>query len=120
MEWVIVLIVIGAVILIGLLVFGGRRARGRKLEQRRVEAGELRTQSEEVAERARRREQASEREAEEARRREEAAKREAEQARVRQEAAEREASQAQADRQMADEQARRADEVDPDKDVDER
>jgi FtsZ-interacting cell division protein ZipA len=103
---VIVFIVIGVLILVAVLVFGGRRARERKLEQRRVEAGELRTQSEEVAQRAEQRE--------------EAARREAEQARRRQEAAEKEASQAQADRQMADEQARRADEIDPDAQTDDR
>jgi FtsZ-interacting cell division protein ZipA len=105
-AWVIVLIIIGAVILLALLFVGSRRMRDRKLEQKRVEAGELREQSEEVAQRARERE--------------DTARREAEQARRRQEAAEREAAQAQADRQMADEQARRADEIDPDRDVDER
>jgi FtsZ-interacting cell division protein ZipA len=87
-AWIIILIVIGAVVLLGLLWLGSRRARGRQLEQKRVEAGELRTQSVETAERAQ----------------------------VREETARKEAAQAAADREMAEEKARRADEIDPDTD----
>jgi FtsZ-interacting cell division protein ZipA len=87
-AWIIVLIVIGAVILIALVLLGGRRARERQLEGKRVEADELRTQSEEVAQRAQ----------------------------VREETARKEAAQAAADREMAEERARRADEIDPDTD----
>jgi FtsZ-interacting cell division protein ZipA len=87
-AWIIVLIVIGAVVLIALVLLGGRRARERQLEGKRVEADELRTQSEEVAQRAQ----------------------------VREETARKEAAQAAADREMAEERARRADEIDPDAD----
>jgi Flp pilus assembly protein TadB len=87
-AWVIVLIVIGAGILVALLLVGIRRGRERQLEQKRVEAGELRTQSEEAAQRAQ----------------------------MREDAAQREAAQAAADRDLSTEQARRADEVDPDAD----
>jgi FtsZ-interacting cell division protein ZipA len=87
-AWIIVLIVIGAVVLIALVLLGGRRARERQLEGKRVEADELRTQSEEVAQRAQ----------------------------VREETARKEAAQAAADREMAEERARRADEIDPDTD----
>jgi FtsZ-interacting cell division protein ZipA len=87
-AWIIVLIVIGAVILIALVLLGGRRARERQFEGKRVEADELRTQSEEVAQRAQ----------------------------VREETARKEAAQAAADREMAEERARRADEIDPDTD----
>ena len=87
-AWIIALIVIGAVVLIALVLLGGRRARERQLEGKRVEADELRTQSEEAARRAQ----------------------------VREETAKKEAAQAAADREMAEEQARRADDVDPDSD----
>ena len=87
-AWIIAVIVIGAVVLIALVLLGGRRARERQLEGKRVEADELRTQSEEVAQRAQ----------------------------VREETARKEAAQAAADREMAEERARRADEVDPDTD----
>jgi FtsZ-interacting cell division protein ZipA len=87
---VIVLIVIGALIVIGVLLFGGRRARERRFEAKREEAGELRTQAEEAAGRAQ----------------------------VREETARREAAQATADRELAEERARRADDIDPDTDSD--
>jgi FtsZ-interacting cell division protein ZipA len=86
MEWVIVLIVIGAVVLVALLLLGRRR----QLEGKRTEAGELRSQSDEAAQRAQ----------------------------MREEQARKEAAQAAADREMAEEQARRADEIDPDADRD--
>jgi flagellar biosynthesis/type III secretory pathway M-ring protein FliF/YscJ len=87
--WIIRLIVLGVVVLAAAFV-ASRRARERQLASRREEAGELRTTAEEQANRADQRASLAEEEAERASR----------------------------ERAEAEERLRRADELDPDVDVD--
>jgi uncharacterized protein HemX len=88
-TWIIVLIVIAAIVVIGVFVFAGRRAQERRLEGKREEAQELRSDASEQAQRAEERQQLAEEQAERARR----------------------------ERAEAEERARRADELDPDIDT---
>jgi Flp pilus assembly protein TadB len=44
-TWVIVLIIIAAIVLVGIIVVGGRRARERQLDSKRSEAAQLRTEA---------------------------------------------------------------------------
>jgi hypothetical protein len=88
-TWVWILIAVGAVVVLGVLLVGGRRARERRLESKRSEAAELRADASTRAARAEEREALAEEQAERARR----------------------------ERVEADEVARRADEIDPDRET---
>ncbi len=84
--WVIALIALGVLLLVGIIVVGGRRAQERRVEGKRTEATELREEAASRAQRADERERVAEEEAERARR----------------------------ERELADDRVHRADEVDPD------
>jgi FtsZ-interacting cell division protein ZipA len=88
-TWVIVLIIIAAIVLVGIIVVGGRRARERQLDSKRSEAANLRTEAD----------------------------RGTSQAAERASFAEEQAQQAEQERAKADETRRRADEIDPDRDT---
>jgi FtsZ-interacting cell division protein ZipA len=88
--WIWLLIILGVLLLVGIIVVGGRSARERRLEGKRVEATELRHESEQRAESAEQRERFAAEEADRARR----------------------------EREAAEEHARRADEIDPDVEAD--
>jgi FtsZ-interacting cell division protein ZipA len=88
--WIWLLIILGVLLLIGIIVVGGRAARERQLEGKRAEATELRREAQERSESAEQRERFAAEEADRARR----------------------------EREAAEERARRADEVDPDVDSD--
>ena len=101
---VIIAIVIGALVLIALLAWAGRRGRERKLETRRVEAKEHRLEGEVMTARADRQEAEAEERAARARREQAIA---AEQA-----------ASAERDRDVANERHERAADLDPDVDAD--
>ena len=88
--WIWLLIILGVLLLVGIIVVGGRAAREKKLEGKRVEATELRREAQQQSESAEQRERMAAEEADRARR----------------------------EREAAEERARRADEIDPDVDVD--
>lgn len=87
-TWLIVVIALAAVVGVGLVIWALERGRSRKLQERRVEAGEHREQSELRAL----------------------------QARERREAAEEEIERSEREQAVAQAHARRADELDPDMD----
>jgi FtsZ-interacting cell division protein ZipA len=89
METLIIILVIGAIVVLLVALFVGRRMRDRRLEGKRVEATELRQEADERARHAAERESLAEEQAERARR----------------------------ERAEAEAQARRADEIDPDADT---
>jgi FtsZ-interacting cell division protein ZipA len=89
--WIWLLIILGVLLLVGIIVVGGRSARERKLETRRAEATNLRAEAQQQSERAAHREQLAAEEADRARR----------------------------EREAAEARAARADELDPDVDVSE-
>ena len=84
--WIWLLIILGVLLLVGIIVVGGRAAREKQLEGKRVEATELRREAEQQSESAEQRERMAAEEADRARR----------------------------EREAAEERARRADEIDPD------
>jgi FtsZ-interacting cell division protein ZipA len=88
--WIWLLIIFGVLLLVGIIVVGGRSARERRLESKRGEATELRREAQQVSESAQQRERFASEEADRARR----------------------------EREAAEERARRADEIDPDVEVD--
>lgn len=85
-SWIWILIVLGVLLLVGIIIVGGRNARTKRLEGKRVEATELRRDAQQQGEQAEQRESFATEEADRARR----------------------------EREAARERARRADEVDPD------
>jgi FtsZ-interacting cell division protein ZipA len=87
--WIWLLIILGVLLLVGIIVVGGRGARERRLEGKRVEATELRREAQGRAESADQRERFAAEEAERARR----------------------------EREAAETHAARADEIDPDVDT---
>jgi FtsZ-interacting cell division protein ZipA len=66
-TWVWILIVIGALVLLGVFLLGGRRAREKRLVQKREQAHELRQEAEVRTRRAEEREAVAEEQAEQAR-----------------------------------------------------
>jgi Flp pilus assembly protein TadB len=79
--WVWIVIAVAAVLLIGLVVFAGPRARDRRVENKRVEAQELRQEAKMRARRAEERELVAQEQAEQARRERSGAEEAAERAR---------------------------------------
>ena len=89
MEWWIwLLIIVGVLLLVGIIVVGGRRAKDKRVESKRGEAAELREEGQTQAQRALERERIADEQAERARR----------------------------ERLEADERLQQADKVDPDVD----
>jgi flagellar biosynthesis/type III secretory pathway M-ring protein FliF/YscJ len=80
-AWVWIVIAVAAVLLVGLVIFAGRRARDRQIESKRVEAQELRQEAETRARRAEERELVAQEQAEQARRERSSAEEAAERAR---------------------------------------
>ncbi len=79
--WVWIVIAVAAVLLVGLVIFAGRRARDRRIENKRVEARELRQEAEMRGRRAEERELVAQEQAEQAQRERRGAEEAAERAR---------------------------------------
>jgi Flp pilus assembly protein TadB len=79
--WVWIVIAVAAVLLVGLVIFAGRRARDRRIENKRVEARELRQEAEMRTRRADERELVAQEQAEQAQRERSGAEEAAERAR---------------------------------------
>ncbi|MBA2614893.1 MAG: hypothetical protein H0U90_03815 [Actinobacteria bacterium] len=86
--WIWLLIIVGALLLVGIIIVGGRQARTKRLDTKRGEASELRQDAQTQSRRAEERQALAEEQAERAR----------------------------AERQEADARLERADKVDPDVD----
>jgi Flp pilus assembly protein TadB len=80
-AWVWIVIAVAAILLVGLVIFGGRRARERQIENKRVEAHELRQEADMRARRAEERELVAQEQAEQAQRERSGAEEAAERAR---------------------------------------
>ena len=79
--WVWIVIAVAAVLLVGLVIFAGRRARDRRIENKRVEARELRQEAEMRGRSAEERELVAQEQAEQAQRERRGAEEAAERAR---------------------------------------
>ena len=67
-TWLIIVIIVVAIVVIGVLAWAATRGRQRRLESKRVEAGELRQEAQSRAQRADERQALAEEQAEQARR----------------------------------------------------